>query len=292
MRDDNPLVHPQLDRVSHKRHDETWLAEQWQHADARIILLQNNEILVRDDAARRLPVERIDRDALSESPIFLGIENRQPVFAVVANAYAPESQERFIDLRSAAGILPASDAGLFAQSQALFNWHTSHRFCGQCGQATEFSAGGYERMCRNEHCTVRAIFPRVDPAIIVAVSRQDKLLLGRQAGWPAGRFSCVAGFVEPGESLEQAVRREVHEETGITVGEVHYHSSQPWPFPQSIMLGFFADAVSEDIRLLDNELEDARWFDREELLADNNTLSPSRLSISWRLIRDWLHPGS
>jgi NAD+ diphosphatase len=131
----------------------------------------------------------------------------------------------------------------------------------------------------------------VDPAIIVLVASGDRCLLGRQANWPEGRYSTIAGFVEPGESLEDAVRREVYEETNVRVGAVHYHSSQPWPFPSSLMLGFFAEATSTDIALNDGELDDARWFTREELLGSDLPKLPFRISISRRLVDDWIDLG-
>jgi NAD+ diphosphatase len=165
-------------------------------------------------------------------------------------------------------------------------WHGSQRFCGRCGSPSKTESGGNTRLCINGDCGIR-IFPRVDPAIIVLVSDRERCLLGRQAGWPEGRYSTIAGFVEPGESLEDAVRREVFEETNIAVHEVRYHSSQPWPFPSSLMLGFTAEASSEAILLNDGELEDARWFSRKELESGFPKL-PYRLSIARRLVDDWL----
>jgi NAD+ diphosphatase len=148
-------------------------------------------------------------------------------------------------------------------------------------------SGGNTRICGNDECGAQ-IFPRVDPAIIVLVSNDQQCLLGRQPSWPEGRYSTIAGFVEPGESLEDAVRREVAEETNIEVGEVRYHSSQPWPFPSSLMLGFTAEASSGEIQLNDGELEDAQWFTRKELRSGFPKL-PYRLSIARRLVDNWLH---
>ncbi len=149
--------------------------------------------------------------------------------------------------------------------------------------------GGHVLICTNNDCR-HEHFPRIDPAIIVLVSDGDRALLGRQAAWPAGRFSTIAGFVEPGESLEDAVTREVFEETGVVVQSIQYHSSQPWPFPASLMLGFMARAVSEEVRLNDCELEEARWFTRAEL-AGGTVLFPSTQSISFRLIEQWFDTG-
>jgi NAD+ diphosphatase len=166
-------------------------------------------------------------------------------------------------------------------------WHEATLYCGKCGSASQPEAGGNTRRCCNPDCD-KEIFPRTDPAIIVLVADGDRCLLGRQAGWPEGRYSTIAGFVEPGESLEDAVRREVYEETNIRVGAVHYHSSQPWPFPSALMLGFIAEAASVEIILNDGELEDARWFTRKELMS-NEAVLPFRISIARRLVDHWIN---
>jgi len=183
-------------------------------------------------------------------------------------------------------ILAPDEANLAAHARALILWHASQLYCGACGAAAEPEAGGNARRCSDTGCG-RTIFPRVDPAIIVLVADGERCLLGRQASWPEGRYSTIAGFVEPGESLEDAVRREVFEETNIRVGEVAYHSSQPWPFPSALMLGFHAVATSERIALNDGELEDARWFTRAELASGEHKL-PYRISIARRLVDDWI----
>jgi NAD+ diphosphatase len=163
------------------------------------------------------------------------------------------------------------------------------KHCGVCGSVSRVESGGNTRICSNDDCGVQT-FPRVDPAIIVLVSNDEQCLLGRQPNWPEGRYSTIAGFVEPGESLEDAVRREVAEETNIEVGKVSYHSSQPWPFPSSLMLGFMAEARSGEILLNDGELEDAQWFTRKELRSGFPKL-PYRLSIARRLVDNWLLRG-
>src|SRR3712207_4789566 len=162
-------------------------------------------------------------------------------------------------LRTVGPALSSADAGLVVQAQALAEWHRSHRFCPWCGGGLVVSGGGYVLTC--ESCA-RQQFPRTDPAVIMLVTDGERALLGRQASWPPGRFSTLAGFVDPGESLEQAVAREVMEEAGIVVSDVSYFGNQPWPFPASLMVGFFARAVSTTIALDDDELEDARWFTR------------------------------
>jgi len=214
-------------------------------------------------------------------------------FAYDIDSVEPPSllpETRFEDLRAIASSLPIGEAGLLGYARALLTWQRRHRFCGVCGTATAPAKHGHVLVCTNPGCRHEQ-FPRIDPAIIVLVSDGERALLGRQASWPVGRYSTIAGFVEPGESLEDAVAREVWEETGVEVERIEYRSSQPWPFPASLMLGFTAHALTTHVHLRDQELEDARWFDRAEL-ASNGTLLPPRLSISYRLIEDWFDAGA
>jgi NAD+ diphosphatase len=179
-------------------------------------------------------------------------------------------------------------AGLLTQALALSNWHAAHTHCPRCGSPTRVAQSGYVRVCEadgSEH------YPRTDPAVIMTVVDDDeRLLLGRQAAWPVGRFSTLAGFVEPGEELEAAVRREVHEECGIVVDDVRYVASQPWPFPASLMCGFTGHAATTDVHVDGVEISEARWFTRaslREALASGEVLAPNRLSIARFLIEDW-----
>ncbi len=195
----------------------------------------------------------------------------------------------FVGLRKVGPLLEGFSAGLLAFARGMVHWHQQHTYCGKCGSRTAMEQAGFLRRCTSKECH-RLHFPRTDPAVIVLVTHGDRALLGRQAKWDKTWYSVLAGFVEPGESLEQAVRREVKEEAGIDVGEVRYDSSQPWPFPSSLMIGFSADALSGDIEIGDDELEDARWFSRDEidaaLEAGELRLSP-RTSISRHLIERW-----
>jgi NAD+ diphosphatase len=205
------------------------------------------------------------------------------------------ARAEFRDLRTVAGELPRDEAALLAYARAMVLWRERHRFCGRCGSPTLATQGGHVRICSDPACSLQQ-FPRIDPAIIVLVTHggrgpDERALLGRQAAWPAGRYSTIAGFVEPGESLEDAVSREVNEETGVQVDVVEYHSSQPWPFPSSLMVGFSAHAATTDIRLTDAELEDARWVTRAQIAAGEVSL-PTTHSISYRLIEDWYDAGS
>jgi NAD+ diphosphatase len=232
------------------------------------------------------PFAGIDSNEL----ILLGEYRGLAVFTTEVEADDPPSLEggaEFADLRLAAALLPHDDAGLLAYARAMISFRHRHRFCGSCGAPTAPQKSGRVMVCARKGCETE-FFPRVDPAIIVLVTHGDRVLLGRQPDWPAGRYSTIAGFVEPGESLEDAVRREVLEETGIETGAMTYQSSQPWPFPRSLMLGFRAQALTTDVRLGDRELEDARWFHRDELAG--GSMMPFSQSIAYRLIQEWLNP--
>jgi NAD+ diphosphatase len=196
------------------------------------------------------------------------------------------------ELRPLAPMLPNDAASLLAYARALVLWRARHRFCGVCGSANLRARAGHVMRCSRPDCG-HETFPRLDPAIIVLVTDPsgERALLGRQASWPEGRYSTIAGFVEPGESLEEAVVREVAEETGVQVAQVAYDSSQPWPFPSSLMLGFSAVARTEAITLRDGELQDARWFSRADVAAGHPALPPAG-AISARLIDAWFsQPG-
>jgi len=208
------------------------------------------------------------------------------------DALPPPLTERgvFADLRMVGPVLDRADGAVFAYARGMLTWHRRHLYCGVCGAPTRTRSAGHVRSCTNEDCGV-SHFPRTDPAVIMLVTDGERALLGRQAVWPPGMHSTLAGFVEPGETLEAAVAREVYEEAGVRVENVRYHSSQPWPFPSSIMLGFHADAVTTRITTNDSELEAAAWFERD-WLKQNDGVDGFRLprldSISRRLIEDWL----
>lgn len=298
MENHNVFAGAFVDRSGEMRKDADWLDEALSHVDTRFVPVWDDHCLVGGDPLRLILLERhqiegfLHRRDESNNLIFLGLFRGQPAFAVsiAAEGAAPYAElGEFQDLRYLGGVLPADEANLAAHARGLVLWHSSQQFCGHCGSSARPDAGGNSRRCLNTDCG-REIFPRVDPAIIVLVSDGDRCLLGRQSGWPEGRYSTIAGFVEPGESLEDAVRREVFEETNIRVAGVRYHSSQPWPFPSSLMLGFFAEtdvAILDEICLNDGELEDARWFTRKELRSGFPKL-PFRVSIARRLVDTWL----
>ncbi len=212
-----------------------------------------------------------------------------PNAADTGNAFDLPPGTRFEELRPLSARLPAAEAGLLAYARAMSIWRLRHRYCGLCGSPTLPERAGHVLTCTNRECA-HQFFPRIDPAIIVLVTDGERALLGRQASWPPGRYSTIAGFVEPGESLEDAVAREVLEETGVRVHQVDYHSSQPWPFPSSLMVGFHALAAPDARIRIGGELEDARWFTREQIAADAAVLPPPH-AISYRLIAAWLERG-
>lgn len=238
-----------------------------------------------------------------ESSVFLGERDEQHYFAISlpedddAPALLQRDSADFLDLRNVGGLVEPEVGSLLAHARAMSYWQRRHRFCGDCGAQTLIREAGHCLVCSDAGCGQKH-FPRTDPAVIVLVYSQqhseERCLLGRQAVWPENMYSTVAGFVEPGESLEDAVVREVAEETTVEVEQVDYHSSQPWPFPSSLMLGFFARAASDDIHCADDELEDARWFSRHDIvrgLEDRTLRLPRKLSIAYRLVQEWFDRG-
>ena len=290
-----------LDRNAEQRDDAAWIAAQLADPRARFVLLgaEGHALAQRDVDALRVIVAE-ERIALlpAATPSYLGADDLGPFFSLSAESrdaarIAAELGGDFIDLRSAGTRLAAFEAGLFAYARALSHWQSRTRFCSVCGAPAVVVTAGHRARCTNPDCAIEH-FPRVDAAMIVIVSYGDACLLGRQATWPEKRFSTLAGFVEPGESLEDTVRREVFEEAGVRVGDCAYHSSQPWPFPASLMVGFTAEAIDPAIRL-GGELAEARWFTADEIIRGLRErtlgLSPP-LSVSFRLIEHWLRENA
>lgn len=288
-----------LDRVAERREELGWVAEQGASAQARYLLLDGlGETWLRNgsDALRWLDAAERERLLADVDASLLGFADGRPHFMLAlddaerAAALDHTLDARRASLRDAGLRLPADEAGLFAYAKGLAHWQRETRFCARCGSPLVLVASGHRAQCTNAECG-RLHFPRTDAAIIVLVEHEGACLLGRQAGWPPGRYSTLAGFVEPGEALEDAVRREVAEESGVEVGEVYYHSSQPWPLPASLMVGFMARAISPAIRLRDDELEDARWFTPQQIvdgLNDGSFLPSLPLSVSYHLLAHWL----
>ncbi len=293
-----------VDRVARNRRDDEWLAVRLQDASTRFIpVWRSKNLFVADQMTEPVFLRPHQVQGLvgtaGARAVLLGVDGSRAYFAIDVssgeNAPPPAlaAHGQFRDLRRVAALLDERHCALLAYAKGIIHWHHRHRFCGDCGSPTASVDGGSVRVCTSEACG-RQHFPRVDPAIIVLVAAEDRCLLGRKPEWPAGRYSTIAGFVEPGESLEAAVIREVREETGIDVDEVRYFASQPWPFPSSLMLGFTARGVSEEIHVGEDELEDARWFTREQLrdsLRQGTVELPFRLAISYHLIAGWFDAG-
>jgi NAD+ diphosphatase len=291
-----------IDRAGDRRRDPDWLEGRLSAPEARLLGIRSGQVPV--DADNHLVLLPLGGRALddNEELVFLGLgHDGTAVFALELTGVATTppvasdgDEMRFIDLRGAAMFLDPEEANQAAYASAMLTWHRRHRFCGLCGGRTSAEWAGHLRRCPTcgaEH------FPRTDPVIIVLVTTGGSCLLGRQPGWPPTMWSALAGFVEPGESLEDAVGREVREEAGISVAEVTYHSSQPWPFPLSLMVGFLASAGPgpSELRVDHSELDDAQWFDGDELadaVQRGAIMLPPPFSIARQLVESWLSsPG-
>lgn len=292
-----------IDRAHSRRGDDAWIQGRLRDESTLFVLVwQGKQLFNGGESPHSVLLsgrEIADLGLDLDGAVFLGFDKLRSYFALdLTDRVSGPPEEiaasgEFRDLRAMSPLLEPSESGLLAYARAITYWHRRHRFCGDCGAPTNATSGGHVRLCSNASCA-QHIFPRTDPAIIVLVASEDSCLLGRQAIWPQFRYSVIAGFVEPGETLEDAVAREVLEETGTRVQTVHYHSSQPWPFPCSIMLGFTARAEHGPIRLGDGELEDARWFSRAELLSavkQGTLLLPPPISIAYRLLESWFDEG-
>lgn len=292
-----------LDRMVDKRRNGEWLTAQLTAPSTRFVPVWHMQNLFVDAAsaeARLLTIQELPQSLALDAVTLLGSYEDTVYFAIDVEQDVAETAPQwatdlgaFRDLRMVGVAIEPRIGALLAYARAMIYWQRRHRYCGDCGHPTHSTEGGFVRTCTNPTCG-KQIFPRTDPAIIVLVQSRDRCLLARQASWPPGRYSILAGFVEPGESLEDAVKREIREEAGIEVDEIYYQSSQPWPFPSSLMVGFVATATTTDFNLIDNELEDARWLTRaqiaEEVRAGQLKLPPG-LSISRRLIESWFDAG-
>lgn len=290
-----------LDRAAERRNDAAWIEAARQAPEVIIAPVWRARNLLRGVEARAPEAVFLDGPhaaamlARADHWAFLGLRDGVPVFAVDISTedntapLMPDETAGFADLRATMGLLNGQDASVLAHARGLMHWRTKHKFCGICGSVCEPTSAGHVM-----HCTGCGVdhFPRTDPAVIMLVSHGDRALLGHSARFPTSTmYSTLAGFVEPGESLEEAVAREVFEESGIRITNVRYHSSQPWPFPASIMLGFYADALTEEITIDPEELTDARWFTRAQMHnpRDHGFQLPRGDSVASRLIEDWLN---
>jgi len=307
-----------LDRAALNRQDAAWLQAHLGAPNLRLLAVWQDQSLITaiagdtdpepafisGDAAR----EMIASAAHYSTPMFLGLQGSIPIFAIDLSALTESDaatlvataggvSANFVDIRSVGGLMPQQDGSILAYARGLSYWHRRHEFCGACGWVTTSKHGGHVRHCTNPGCGIEH-FPRTDPAVIMLVTAtfdsEPHCLLGRQASWAPGMYSSLAGFVEPGESLETAVAREVMEEAAIDITDVEYRASQPWPFPSSLMLGFRARATTFDIDVGNDELEEAQWFSLSEICdlsaADRDDRRLSRRdSIARWLIEDWMH---
>lgn len=292
-----------LDRAAERRDDPEWVAAALRSPDSLFAPVWRSRSLLAGmdgEAPRAAYVPGALAAGLRDAGGpwgFLGLLGAAPVFATdVSHVDDPSPLvglpgAAFGDLRAAGAKLPPEDAAVLAHARGLMHWRLRHGFCGVCGHACQPRSAGHAMVCQN--CAAEH-FPRTDPAVIMLVHRDGRALLGHSARFPSRTmYSTLAGFVEPGETLEEAVRREVLEESGVSVGRVQYHSSQPWPFPSSVMLGFVAEALSEKITIDKTELLDARWFSRDDIRgrAGLGFDVPPRISIARRLIDDWMAAG-
>jgi NAD+ diphosphatase len=306
---DNPI-----DRASHLRTDDAWLADSLIDPQTRYVPFRNLNALIvpseRPDAPMDIgwqaPVNVAEFVGDGAICVFLGLMDGAPRYAVDVSSLDDKHEAselaragRFMEVRRVSTRLGFGIPAILAQGRSMIDWHKRHQFCSTCGTPSKSSQGGYLRLCTNDACGAQH-FPRTDPVVIMLATRSDQCLLGRQPGFPPNMFSALAGFMEPGETIADAVRREVMEEAGIKVGAVHYRDTQPWPFPSSLMIGCRADAESEEITIDGQELEEARWFGRDEIIAslENPAINledqkwqgltvPPPMAIAHHLIRDW-----
>ena len=291
-----------LDRADQRRRDSAWLDAACCDPHSRVLPLSNLNVLIDATAGVHLgwlPADRVARLGIDVPPVFLGLRDGVAHFALDISQLGDPVHEldlgesfSFRDARMVAMALDAADTGIVAQSRAQIDWHRRHRHCSVCGAPTAPERGGHVRKCgacKAEH------FPRTDPVAIMLITDGERCLLGQSAGPLArtGMYSALAGFIDQGESIEEAVRREVREEAGVEVGDVRYHSSQPWPFPSSLMIGCHGTALTTAIEIDREEMTDVRWFERQDVRAalagQHPTLKlPGPLAIAHHLIQSWI----
>ena len=291
-----------LDRSAHIRQDDDWLEKLEKLGNANVLFSWGSLSMLNLDKTGEPNATMLALNVVSEivnradNVVFLGEKSGIPYLGIDLSSIEEDivdklipSADVFADLRQVGPLLERFEGSLLAYNRALLFWHQKNKFCGSCGAVTRVTKAGHQINCSDISCG-QLFFPRTDPAVIMLVHDGERALLGRQHMWKPGMYSTLAGFLEPGETLEEAVAREVWEEANIDIADVRYHSSQPWPFPGSIMLGFYAEAKSTFIRRNDNEVEDVQWFDVNQLrnFASYGKSLPRLDSIARRLIEDWL----
>lgn len=296
-----------LDRVAHGRKNKEWLTQQVLHPKARFLVLNDHNIVCHQQQPLILTQRQFQALKTTCQPGLLGVKHsgtdqaypvhkiniKDPDVTLEPLRMMPEfvGSELFeaLPLRVITTALDHDTASMYAYASILNHWHETTRFCTRCGTGLEQKEGGVIQQCQNDDCR-HIEFPRINSAVIMRVTHGDKILLARQENWPEYRYSVLAGFVEVGETLESAVQREVLEEVNIRVENIHYHSSQPWPFPNSLMLGYSAEAIDTDFELEQDDIGEAQWLNADELIQkmqEGTVLPPPDLSISYQLINDW-----
>jgi NAD+ diphosphatase len=296
-----PFAGNPLNRVSEKRTDSNWIESKWRDPSSLVLPMRRLEPFLRGTENSAPPLQLglvnpavVDSLADKEAPrIFLGLDGDVAVFAIDVSEAADQPLAGlgyFREARTAASMVSLKDAAIIAQAKALIDWHQRHGFCPRCGEPTRLMDAGYRRLCgkcKAEH------FPRVDPVVIMLATEGEACLVGRGKHFPPGMFSALAGFIEPGETIEEAVRRELMEEASVKIGEVTYYATQPWPFPSSLMIGCFAKAVNREIKPDDIEIAEVRWIERStarELIEGkqvNGLRVPPPIAIAHHLIKTW-----
>ncbi len=287
-----------FDRNALKRTDDSWIQQQLDHPQSQFLICWNNQFLVDDESNIQL-FEQHDVSHFSSVTLqwkYLGefATHRSLFCAEITEPTKECEHQNWQSIRSIGLQQSAEDAAVIIYAQGLLNWHRENNFCNRCGSEFFEKQSGHALICSLDSCQ-KEIFPRTDPAVIILIHHQEECLLGRHQNWPENVYSCLAGFVETGEDLKAAVRREIYEESGLTINTIEYRGSQPWPFPQSLMLGFIAESQSKELTFHDGEIDDARWYSREQLIDAVNNKSlrlPSSLSISYDLVEDWFNRDS
>ncbi len=299
MRQPNFYASEEFDRVGDLRRDRNWLQDRMANPETRLLPLWRSMNLVTesDDPVHAFVSMPAAEIATASETVFLGLREETAYFAIDVSRHDPPpftEHGAYRDLREVGPLLAREEGALLAYARGMTTWQRRHLYCGRCGSPTESQEAGHVRACTKKECGFLC-FPRTDPAVIMLIhDGGDRCILGRQKVWRKGQHSVLAGFVEPGESLEDAVAREVQEEAGVPIVDVTYHSSQPWPFPSSIMLGFYGRATETELDVNTEELEGARWFTRDEIANcpnDDDFRLPRPDSISRRLIEDWAAEG-
>jgi NAD+ diphosphatase len=304
-----PFAGNPLNRASEKRTDAKWIESKRRDPSSLVLPLWRLEPFLLGPEKSSPPIELgLIRSEIADSiagdeaiSIFLGLDGDRAIFALdVSDVGEPAKVGplaglgHFRDARTAASMVSIKDAALIAQAKAMIDWHQRHGFCPRCGEPTKMMDAGYRRLCAK--CNAEH-FPRVDPVVIMLATEGEACLVGRGKQFPPGMFSALAGFVEPGETIEEAVRRELMEEASVKIGEVTYYATQPWPFPSSLMIGCFAKAESRAIKADENELAEVRWLDRSvarELVQGQRVdgiLVPPPIAIAHHLIKTWALGG-